>query len=75
MAAAKIDPAVQKCIGALTGAKNDTEKMAALFLVTKVVKGSKLTADAKNALFDAIGFKFLLRLLVSPSTPECPAVL
>ncbi|OXA42705.1 neurochondrin homolog [Folsomia candida] len=72
---AKIDPAVQKCIGALQGAKNDTEKMAALFLVTKVVKGSKLTADGRNALFEAIGFKFLLRLLVSPSTPECPAVL
>lgn len=72
---AKIDPAVQKCIGALSGAKNDTEKMAALFLVTKVVKGSKLKADERNALFEAIGFKFLLRLLVSPSTPECPAVL
>jgi hypothetical protein len=72
---AKIDPAVQKCIGALQSAKNDTEKMAALFLVTKVVKGSKMTAEARNALFQAIGFKFLLRLLVSPSTDECPAVL
>ena len=73
--AGKIDPAVQKCIGALQAASNDTEKMAALFLVTKVVKGPKMNRDSKLALFNAIGFKFLIRLLKNQSTPDCPAIL
>jgi len=75
MSAAKLDPGVEKCIGALNGAKNDTEKMAALFLVTKVVKAPSLNRENRLALFNAIGFKFLLRLLNTPSSPDCPSLL
>lgn len=71
----KIDPGVQKCIAALQAAKDDTEKMAALFLVTKIVKAPKLDSENRIALFNAIGFKFLLKLLNSPSTADCPEVL
>jgi len=74
-AAKKSSAEVQKIIDTLKGAKNDTEKMAALFLVTKVVKGASLTRDNRLALFEAIGFKFLLRLLNSPSSPDCPDIL
>lgn len=71
----KLNPAVEKCINALQSAQNDSEKMAALFLVTKVVKGSKLGRESRRALFGAIGFKFIMRLLNAPASPEVPSTL
>lgn len=64
---------VKKCIGVIKGAKSDTEKFAALFLVTKTVKAEKCNARSKLALFDAIEFKFIKRLLLSDEVPAgCP---
>ncbi|XP_018898106.1 neurochondrin homolog [Bemisia tabaci] len=70
---AAIPDSVKKCAAILTAAKNDTEKLAALFMVTKLVKGDCSSA-AKKLLFEAIGFTFLKRLLISESVPDdCPA--
>ncbi|XP_050529467.1 neurochondrin homolog [Daktulosphaira vitifoliae] len=64
---------VKKCVGVIKGAKNDTEKFAALFLVTKTVKAEKCNARSKLALFEAIEFKFIKRLLLSDEVPAgCP---
>ncbi|XP_050439000.1 neurochondrin homolog [Adelges cooleyi] len=64
---------VKKCVGVIKGAKNDTEKFAALFLVTKTVKAEKCNARSKLALFEAIEFKFIKRLLLSNEVPAgCP---
>lgn len=69
-----IPESVQKCIAILGAAKGDTEKFAALFMVTKLVKGKDCNAAARRALFEAIGFKFLKKLLTSKEGPEgCPA--
>ncbi|XP_026476614.1 neurochondrin homolog [Ctenocephalides felis] len=68
-----ISEPVKKCILILQSAKTDTEKFAALFMVTKLVKGKDCTTVAKKALFEAIGFKFLKKLLLSADVPEdCP---
>lgn len=64
---------VKKCVGIIKGAKTDTEKFAALFMVTKTVKAEKCNAKSKLALFDAIEFKFIKRLLLSDDVPAgCP---
>lgn len=64
---------VKKCIDILKASKEDTQKFAALFMVTKLVKGKDCTPAAKKALFDAIGFKFLKKLLKSDKVPDdCP---
>lgn len=42
-------------------------------MVTKLIKGKDATSAAKVALFDAIGFKFLKKLLKSDKIPDdCP---
>lgn len=70
---ADISEPVKKCIEILKGAKNDTQKFAALFMVTKLVKGKDCNSNAKKALFEAIGFKFLKKLLTSDSVEDdCP---
>ncbi|XP_037956325.1 neurochondrin homolog [Teleopsis dalmanni] len=70
---AEIPDAVKKCAGMLKGTKSDTEKFAALFMVTKLVKGKDCTVAAKKLLFEAIGFNFLKKLLSSKDLPnDCP---
>lgn len=67
---------VQKCCEVLKGAKNDTEKFAALFMVTKLIKGPDCNTAARKALFEAIGFTFLKRLLESDNVPDdCPPIM
>ncbi|XP_063220640.1 neurochondrin homolog [Bacillus rossius redtenbacheri] len=68
-----IPEGVKKCVAILRAARSDTEKFAALFMVTKLVKGSDCTAQSKKMLFEAIGFSFLKKLLLSSVVPEdCP---
>lgn len=68
-----ISDAVKKCIAILQNATSDTEKFAALFMVTKLVKGKDCNTTAKKAIFEAIGFKFLKRLLLTTDVPvDCP---
>lgn len=68
-----ISDTVKKCVECLKDAKDDTQKFAALFMVTKLIKGKDATSAAKKALFDAIGFKFLKKLLKSDKIPDdCP---
>lgn len=70
---AEIPEAVKKCAAMLKGSKSDTEKFAALFMVTKLVKGKECTPAAKKLLFEAIGFGFLKKLLISKDLPnDCP---
>lgn len=70
---AQISDAVKKCIAILQNATSDTEKFAALFMVTKLVKGKDCTTPAKKAIFEAIGFQFLKRLLLTGDVPiDCP---
>lgn len=69
----KISDACKKCIALLQNADTDTEKFAALFLVTKLVKGKDCNTTAKKAIFEAIGFNFLKRLLLTTNVPvDCP---
>lgn len=64
---------VKKCLAILSVATNDTEKFAALFMVTKLTKGDQLNSSCKKLLFEAIGFKFLKRLLLTTEvSAECP---
>lgn len=64
---------IKKCVLILKSAKTDTEKFAALFMVTKLVKSKDCNAQAKKALFEAIGFKFLKKLLTGTNEQDdCP---
>lgn len=68
-----ISEPIKKCVLILKSAKSDTEKFAALFMVTKLVKGKDCNANAKKALFEAIGFQFLKKLLTSTGIEDdCP---
>jgi hypothetical protein len=69
----EISEPIQKCALILKSAKSDTEKFAALFMVTKLVKSKDCNSQAKKALFEAIGFNFLKKLLTSNNVLEdCP---
>ncbi|KAJ3648153.1 hypothetical protein Zmor_019976 [Zophobas morio] len=71
--AGQISDAVKKCIGILKNTNSDTEKFAALFMVTKLVKGKDCNPVAKKAIFEAIGFDFIKRLLLTDDVPvDCP---
>ncbi|XP_061721492.1 neurochondrin homolog [Cydia pomonella] len=67
-----ISESIQKCVLILKSAKTDTEKFAALFMVTKLVKAKDCKANAKKALFEAIGFGFLKKLLTCTLEDDCP---
>lgn len=68
-----IPDSIKKCIAILKAAGSDTEKFAGLFMVTKLVKGPDCTTQSKKLLLEAIGFKFLKRLLTSNQVPDdCP---
>ncbi|GLG92671.1 Neurochondrin homolog [Gryllus bimaculatus] len=68
-----IPESVKKCVAILKAAGSDTEKFAGLFMVTKLVKAPDCTTQCKKLLLEAIGFKFLKRLLTSTEVPDdCP---
>lgn len=68
-----VPEAVAKCVAILKAVDTDSEKFAALFMVTKLVDGKDCSPEAKKLLFEAIGAKFLRRLLASDSVPvDCP---
>ncbi|CAH0400436.1 unnamed protein product [Chilo suppressalis] len=68
-----ISEPIKKCVLILKSAKSDTEKFAALFMVTKLVKSKDCNSAAKKALFEAIGFNFLKKLLTSNTVQDdCP---
>ncbi|KAJ8925328.1 hypothetical protein NQ315_009158 [Exocentrus adspersus] len=69
----EVSDAVKKCCNILKNSTSDTEKFAALFMVTKLVKGKHATPAAKKAIFEAIGFDFLRKLLLTSDVPvDCP---
>ncbi|XP_012285417.1 neurochondrin homolog [Orussus abietinus] len=64
---------VEKCVAILKMASSDSEKFAALFMITKLVSGKECTPETKKMLFEAIGAKFLRKLLCSDNVPmDCP---
>ncbi|EFN88263.1 neurochondrin homolog [Harpegnathos saltator] len=68
-----VPESVTKCVSILKAVDSDSEKFAALFMVTKLVDGKDCSPAAKKMLFEAIGAKFLQRLLASDSVPvDCP---
>jgi len=69
----QIPQSVLQCVAALKSAKNDNERFASLFLVTKLIKGEDCTGASLKLLYDAMGFDFLNRLLRASEVPEdCP---
>ncbi|KAL7636625.1 UNVERIFIED_CONTAM: hypothetical protein RMT77_013402 [Armadillidium vulgare] len=63
----------QKCIFMLEKASSDTEKFAALLMVTKLVKANELDETCSRHLLNAIGLNFLGRMLATTDVPEgCP---
>lgn len=69
-----IPKAVRKCIDALNSSKTDNEKFASLFIVTKLIKADECTEECLKLIYEAIGFQFLNRLLMSTEAPEgCPS--
>ncbi|NWV43514.1 NCDN protein, partial [Grantiella picta] len=64
---------LQRCLGVLRDARNDSEQFAALLLVTKAVRAGEVDAKTRRQIFDAIGFTFPTRLLTSRQPPAgCP---
>ncbi|XP_071499941.1 neurochondrin-like [Diadema antillarum] len=61
---------LDRCLDVLKAAKTDTEKFAALMLVTKIVKAEESDAAMRKKIFDAVGFTFLSRLLTSSTVPD-----
>lgn len=69
----EVSEAVKKVVALLKNATTDTEKFTGLFLVTKLVKAKDCKANAKKLIFEAIGFDFLKRLLLTSDVPvDCP---
>ncbi|XP_030074294.1 neurochondrin [Microcaecilia unicolor] len=60
---------LERCLEVLHDAKNDSEQFAALLLVTKTVRASDIDAKTRRRIFNAVGFTFPHRLLVSQETP------
>ena len=54
---------VSKCVRALEAASGDTEKLAAMFLVPKVLKAQNLDKAQRMDIMKAIGFSFIARML------------
>ncbi|KAM4884793.1 neurochondrin [Sylvia borin] len=64
---------LKRCLGVLRDARNDSEQFAALLLVTKAVRAGEVDAKTRRQIFDAIGFTFPTRLLLSRQPPAgCP---
>ncbi|NXR45509.1 NCDN protein, partial [Hippolais icterina] len=60
---------LKRCLDVLRDAKDDSEQFAALHLVAKAVKPGELDAKTLRQIFDAIGFTFPTRLLLSQQPP------
>lgn len=69
----QISDPIRKCSIILKNAQSDTEKFAALFMVTKLIKGKDCNAAGKRLLFDSIGLDFVRRLLTSKDVPDASA--
>ncbi|KAM5181611.1 neurochondrin isoform 2-T4 [Mantella aurantiaca] len=68
--------ALERCLGVLKAANNDSEQFAALLLVTKCAKASELDNGTRRRIFETVGFTFPNRLLFSKSLPDgCPEYL
>ncbi|XP_076233730.1 neurochondrin [Calliopsis andreniformis] len=64
---------VKKCVAILKAVESDSEKFAALFMVTKLVDSKDCTPEVKKILFEAIGAKFMKKLLSTQTVPmDCP---
>ncbi|KAH0568941.1 neurochondrin homolog [Cotesia glomerata] len=64
---------VEECVNALKKATSDSAKFGAVFMVTKLVKSDDCSAEDYKLIFEAIGSKFLRRLMVSNDVPAgCP---
>ncbi|NWZ71913.1 NCDN protein, partial [Acrocephalus arundinaceus] len=60
---------LKRCLDVLRDAKDDSEQFAALHLVTKAVRPGEVDAKTLRQIFDAIGFTFPTRLLLSQKPP------
>ncbi|CAL7951205.1 unnamed protein product [Xylocopa violacea] len=68
-----VPESVKKCVAILKSVETDSEKFAALFMVTKLVNSKDCTAAVKKILFEAIGTNFLKKLLLPQVVPvDCP---
>ncbi|XP_043484690.1 neurochondrin homolog [Leptopilina heterotoma] len=68
-----IPEGVKKCASILKMVESDSEKFAALFMVTKLIPGKDCSPSSKKMLFEAIGPKFLRKLFLSNDVPvDCP---
>ena len=56
---------VAKCLRFIENSQNDSEMFAALLIVAKAVKSNEVDDAARKKLFDAIGFTFINRLLIT----------
>lgn len=66
----EIPLSIKKCISVLNSAKDDTEKLAALFMATKLLKGIDYSIHSKKLLIEAIEVSFLKRLLLCSKVPS-----
>uniref|UniRef100_A0A8C8R9Z4 Neurochondrin n=1 Tax=Pelusios castaneus TaxID=367368 RepID=A0A8C8R9Z4_9SAUR len=64
---------LERCLGVLRDARNDSEQFAALLLVTRAVRAGDVDPRTRRRIFDAVGFTFPNRLLASKEPPAgCP---
>ena len=56
---------VEKCLHLIRDSRNDSEMFAALLIVVKAVKSNEVDNAARRTLFEAIGFTFINRLLIT----------
>lgn len=56
---------VSKCLRLIQNSQNDSEMFAALLIVAKAVKSNEVDDTTRRKLFDAIGFTFINRLLIT----------
>ncbi|XP_048356003.1 neurochondrin isoform X2 [Sphaerodactylus townsendi] len=61
---------LERCLNVLRDARNDSEQFAALLLITKVAKAGEIDSKTRRRIFDAVGFTFPNRLLISKDPPE-----
>ena len=55
----------EKCLRLIQNSQNDSEMFAALLIVAKAVKSNEADDVARRKLFEAIGFTFVNRLLIT----------
>ncbi|XP_064636104.1 neurochondrin-like [Lineus longissimus] len=64
---------LKECLDQIERSKSDNEMFAALFMVTRLVKAEERDSETRRKIIDAIGFKFIKRLLKTVSVPDdCP---